>query len=194
MFSGGGKTTSYTIKIGGEKSEATTENGKILINLDKLISLLELQKTGIASNPKYTCRGGDSIEFENGSTATHGMLCSAQRAGRGFFILGTHGEIEGWGGDGKIYVRTFDVENRDNIDKGKERVIDFTNNDQSEAGGHFGGDYALMRDFIDYLMGKEPSISCTQIDDSIYGHLCVYAADKSRLEERTVYISEYEDN
>ena len=67
LFSGGGKTTSYTIKIGGEKSEATTENGKILINLDKLISLLELQKTGIASNPKYTCRGGDSIEFENGS-------------------------------------------------------------------------------------------------------------------------------
>ncbi len=96
------------------------------------------------------------IEFENGSTATHGMLCSAQRAGRGFFILGTHGEIEGWGGDGKIYVRTFDVENRDNIDKGKERVIDFTNNDQSEAGGHFGGDYALMRDFIDYLIGERP--------------------------------------
>ncbi len=131
------------------------------------------------------------IEFENGSTATHGMLCSAQRAGRSFYILGTHGEIEGWGGDGKIYVRTFDAVNHDNIDKGKERVIDFTNNDQSEAGGHFGGDYAMMRDFVDYLLGKEPSVSCTSIEDSVYGHLCVYAADQSREEERIVHISEY---
>jgi nucleoside diphosphate kinase len=38
-----------------------------LINLDKLIALLELQKTGSASNPKYTCRSGDSIEFQNGT-------------------------------------------------------------------------------------------------------------------------------
>ena len=130
------------------------------------------------------------IEFENGSTATHGMLCSAQRAGRSFYILGTHGEIEGWGGDGKIYVRTFDFENRDNIDKGKVRVIDFNNNDQGEAGGHFGGDELLARDFVDYMLGAEPSISCTALDDSINGHLSVYAADKSMKEERIVYLKD----
>ena len=130
------------------------------------------------------------IEFENGSTATHGMMCSAQRAGRSFYILGTKGEIEGWGGDGKIYIRTFDPINHDNIDKGKERVIDFNNNDQSEAGGHYGGDELLARDFVDYMLGAEPSISCTSLDDSVNGHLCVYAADKSRIEEKIVYIKD----
>lgn len=130
------------------------------------------------------------IEFENGSTATHGMMCSAQRAGRSFYILGTKGEIEGWGGDGKIYIRTFDPINHDNIDKGKERVIDFNNNDQSEAGGHYGGDELLARDFVDYMLGAEPSISCTSLDDSVNGHLCVYAADKSRVEEKIVYIKD----
>lgn len=130
------------------------------------------------------------IEFENGSTATHGMMCSAQRAGRSFYILGTKGEIEGWGGDGKIYIRTFDPVNHDNIDKGKERIIDFNNNDQSEAGGHYGGDELLARDFVDYMLGAEPSISCTSLDDSVNGHLCVYAADKSRVEEKIVHIKD----
>lgn len=134
------------------------------------------------------------IEFENGSTATHGLLCSAQRAGRSFYILGTHGEIEGWGGDGKIYIRTFDEVNRDNIDVGKERIIDFNNNDQSEAGGHFGGDELLAHDFVDYMLGAEPSISCTSLDDSINGHLCVYAADLSRVSEKVVYLEELVKN
>ena len=67
LFAGGGKTVSYTVKIGSDRSEAAMENGKILINLDKLIALLELQKTGSASTPKYTCRSGDSIEFQNGT-------------------------------------------------------------------------------------------------------------------------------
>ena len=129
-----------------------------------------------------------SIEFENGSTATHGLLCSAQRAGRSFYILGTHGEIEGWGGDGKIYVRTFDSVDHGNIDKGKERVIDFTNSDQGEKSGHFGGDKNLTHDFVDFLMYDKRSISCTTLDDSINGHLCVFAADISRKEDRNVYI------
>ena len=130
------------------------------------------------------------LEFENGSTATHGLLCSSQKAGRSLYILGTHGEIEGWGGEGKIQVRTFDVENRENIDKGKVRIIDFTNRDQSEMGGHFGGDQRLTSDFVEYMMGNEPSISCTSLEDSINGHLCVYAADMSRREDRNVYIEE----
>ncbi len=129
-----------------------------------------------------------NIEFENGSTASHGMLCSAQRAGRSLMVLGTKGEIEGWAGDGKLYVRTFDVENRCNIDKGKERVIDFNAKDQSEKGGHFGGDYLLAVDFVKYMQGETPSISCTSIEDSVNGHLCVYAADISRQQERVVYI------
>ena len=129
-----------------------------------------------------------SIEFANGSTATHGVMCSAQRGGRSFYILGTHGEIEGWDGDGKISVRTFDCINHSNIDKGKERVIDLTQGEGSEPIGHFGGDKNLTRDFIDFLMYDKHSISCTTLRDSINGHLCIFAAEQSRKEDRNVYI------
>ena len=47
--------------------------------------------------------------------------------------------------------------------------------------GHFGGDKAIVMDFINYLQGEPASISCTHITDSIYGHMSVYAAEKSRL-------------
>lgn len=130
------------------------------------------------------------IQFKNGSTAVHELLGSAQRAGRNLYILGTKGEIEGWPGDGKLYVRTYDFEHRDKIDVGKERVVDFNSNDQSEKGGHFGGDYMLTRDFVRFMRGEQPSISCTSIDDSINGHLCVYAADRAMKENRVVCIDE----
>ena len=80
LFAGGGKTVSYTVKIGSDRSEAAMENGKILINLDKLIALLELQKTGSASNPKYTCRSEDN-RFRN-DRAKLGL--NAARRARGF--------------------------------------------------------------------------------------------------------------
>ena len=131
------------------------------------------------------------MQFENGSTATHTMLCSAQRAGRSLFVLGTQGEIEGWAGDGKLYVRTFDKDNRANIDKGKERIIDFNANNQSEDGGHFGGDQKLALDFVKYMRGEKPSVSCTQLSDSINGHICVYDADKAMKESRVVEVSEF---
>ena len=55
-------------------------------------------------------------------------------------------------------------------------------------GGHYGGDRGLVADFIDYLCGKTPSISCTDIADSINGHLTVFAADKSVKADKPVTI------
>ncbi len=132
-----------------------------------------------------------SIEFENGSTAVHSMLCGSQRAGRSLYIMCEKGEIEGWVGEGKLHVRTFAQGDVSKIDIGLDEVIDFNAKDQSEHGGHFGGDEKLSEDFVNYMLGEKPSISCTSINDSIMGHLCVYGADKSRVEERTVYLSEY---
>ena len=85
------------------------------------------------------------------------------------------GEIEGWTGDGKLCVRTFDKDNRANIDKGKEKVIDFNAKNQSEDGGHFGGDQMIALDFVKYMRGEKPSVGCTELSDSINGHICVYA-------------------
>ena len=45
---------------------------------------------------------------------------------------------------------------------------------------HGGGDLLLSEDFVDYVVGGEPSISCTSIQDSMKGHLAVFLADESR--------------
>ena len=53
---------------------------------------------------------------------------------------------------------------------------------------HAGGDDGIIRDFVNMVRGGEVSISCTKIQDSVYGHLCVYKADESRIEhtEKTI--------
>jgi len=66
LFAGIGAASSYTLKVGSDKSEASVVNGEIMVNLDKLTDLLDLQKTGNAEKPKYTSKGGDSIQFSNG--------------------------------------------------------------------------------------------------------------------------------
>ena len=67
LFSDIKPESTYTLKIGSDKSELTTIDGKILINLDKLKNLLGLQKTGNAASPKYTAVGGSAISFVNES-------------------------------------------------------------------------------------------------------------------------------
>ena len=44
---------------------------------------------------------------------------------------------------------------------------------------HAGGDFGIIEDFTNMVSGGETSISCTKIQDSIYGHLCVFKADES---------------
>ena len=52
--------------------------------------------------------------------------------------------------------------------------------------GHSGGDVALMRDVCAYLNGDKSSISITDINDSVNGHLLVYAANESQKQNKTV--------
>ena len=128
----------------------------------------------------YKC-GGDIldhqqvlIKFANGATACHTLILGAMKADRGIHVIGTKGEIEGNASSGQIVVRTFDKEHTGYF----ERVVNFTDK-QGETGGHFGGDKGLIQDFIAFLTGGKPSISTTIIEDSVIGHLIVYAADKS---------------
>jgi hypothetical protein len=61
---------------------------------------------------------------------------------------------------------------------------------QTSILGHYGGDYNLMRDAVRYFSGEGESVSVTKIDDSINGHLVVYAAETSRKEGRVVSIQD----
>ena len=51
-------------------------------------------------------------------------------------------------------------------------------------GGHGGGDRNLVLDFLDYLNGAAPSVSCATLADSLRSHLVVYAADRARKNGR----------
>ena len=67
-------------------------------------------------------------------------------------------------------------------------VIDTT--EGSELGKHGGGDNEIMRHLVSYLRTGEQTLSLTSIDDSVEGHLCVYAAETSRKEKRTIDLAD----
>lgn len=115
------------------------------------------------------------VTFADGSTAVHTVLLGSMRPGRSIWVQGTLGEIEGWAGAGALHLYQYDKE----TSKWKEILCDFKDT-EGETGGHFGGDRGLIADFCDLMEGVEPSISCTAIDDSVWGHLLCYAADESQ--------------
>ncbi len=131
-----------------------------------------------------------SVEFENGSVASFTMLGGASKAGRWIHIVGTKGEICGYIESAKLTVTRFD--RSEGVFAGTDEEIDVSSqivaNDMYE--GHAGGDYALMHDVVRSFAGEGDSISITRLDDSINGHLIVYAAEKSRKQERVVYLKE----
>ena len=113
------------------------------------------------------------VEFENGSIATHSMISGVARPGRNILVVGTKGEIQGFLEDNKFIVRTYNPANC----LWNERVEEITNVVQGD--GHSGGDSRLVNDFVNMELGLPRSISSTVIEDSINGHLLVYAADES---------------
>lgn len=118
---------------------------------------------------------GVMMKFSNGSTAFHSLLASVPRAERKIHVIGTDGEIQGAFETSKFAIRKFDFESS----WYKERIID-VKAEIEEGVGHGGGDICLMRDFVKRMRGEEPSISATDISDSVNGHECVYAAEESR--------------
>ena len=57
-------------------------------------------------------------------------------------------------------------------------------------GDHGGGDLRLAMDFVEFVQGGQPSISCTQLTDSINGHLIVFAADTAMEEEKRQFYAD----
>lgn len=151
----------------------------------------EFLKHDIYGKCAYTC-GGDIVDrqnliisFENGSLASFNMVGGATLAGRFIHIVGTMGEIEGVLETNKITLRTYARERLMGIDE----TMDVHPINNVKFGGHSGGDYAIMHDLVRYLSGDKSSISITSIEDSINGHLCVYAAEESRKTQNFVDVA-----
>ena len=132
-----------------------------------------------------------SVEYANGSIATLNMVGGATIAGRHIHIIGEIGEIVGYIEENKFIVRKFFACNKEEELKQNEEVYDLNklyalkSNNQSVA-GHYGGDYFIMKDLLKLLRGEQSSLSTTDINDSVKGHVICYAAETSRKERRIV--------
>jgi len=122
------------------------------------------------------------IEFEDGSTASHNMTGGTSRPCRSMHLIGTKGEIQGVMEEGCFVVRHPDA--RAGHEYYEEKV-----NVNVSGDGHGGGDLRLVADFVSVIRGEPASTCTTNLDDSIYGHLIGFAADRSRRELKCVDIA-----
>ncbi|MGI2297229.1 Gfo/Idh/MocA family protein [Paenibacillus sp. GXUN7292] len=121
------------------------------------------------------------VEFEDGSTATHNLNGATAKPCRSIHIIGEKGEIQGVMEDGWFTVRHPDPRQGHEY---SERKVELN----VSMDMHGGGDLRLVADFINVLRGGMPSLSSTSLEQSLYGHLIGFAADRSREERRTISI------
>ena len=117
---------------------------------------------------------------------TLNLVGACAKAERFLHIVGTNGEIEGVFEHNEFTLRVFTRE-------GRRYFYDTETIDTREGadnGKHGGGDNEIMKHLVAYLRTGVPSLSLTSIDDSIEGHLCVYAAEISRKEGRTIDLAD----
>jgi predicted dehydrogenase len=112
-----------------------------------------------------------SLEFEDGIQVSFTMTAFTSETKRRIEIFGSHGEIRG--SEDQIEIINFKDNSREVI------VIDSSEN--SVEGGHLGGDFGIMRDFISALQNQDPSKITSSAETSLASHLMAFAAERSRL-------------
>lgn len=86
-------------------------------------------------------------------------------------IMGTKGDIVG----DETTLRVSDFAKSDATTyKARELAEDF------EGGGHGGGDYRLVRDFLQAIYQKDPTLLTSTIEDSMESHYIGFKAEESR--------------
>ena len=119
------------------------------------------------------------VNFENGAIGTFSMVGGTAVSERNIHIIGTHGEIKGTFETSKYSVKKIYPYSKEAYTV-EEYDLNVGGDMTGAHGGHGGGDIRLARDFVDYLNGEAPSISCTEINDSTVSHLVVFTAEKAR--------------
>ncbi len=144
--------------------------------IEDKINLLKTSPYGVCaykSDNNVVDHQSVSVMFANGATGTHNMVGGTSYGTRTIHITGTKGVIKGDFEKAKFVLSKIDPRPGCEHDDIKfDLKID---NDT-----HGGGDLDLVRDFVAYVRNEQPSVSCTDIHDSLSGHLVVFLADKSR--------------
>lgn len=119
-----------------------------------------------------------TIEFENDVTAVFNLSAFAKNVHRNIKIQGTKGELIADDHEKEIIIKTFG--------SSEERVIKV----QEMNGGHGGGDYAIIKAFMEGIKGDKDKIK-TGASESVMSHLMCFAAEESRKNNKLVNMEEY---
>jgi predicted dehydrogenase len=112
-----------------------------------------------------------NMVFEDDITVAFSMEGHTGYGHRRTRIMGTKGDIVG--DEASLTVSNFSK--RDAITyKAQELAQDF------EGGGHGGGDYRLVRDFLQAVYQNDPSLLTSTIEDSMESHYIGFKAEESR--------------
>lgn len=121
-----------------------------------------------------------TIDFADGAVGVFTFTGGAPRDERRIHIVGTEGSLSG-----VFEENCFTVRHYDNEQGYTEEVIRV---DISSDQLHGGGDEALTLDFCAHLRSGALSASSTDLNDSLAGHLVVFAAEKSRKSGKPIRI------
>jgi len=116
--------------------------------------------------------GGITISFS--VVAFTEKICQRQTR-----IWGTKGELEG---DGDESICVYDFLSR-------KRTY-YTPEEPETRSGHGGGDFGLMRDFIDAVKTNNPNFLKSTPRETLDSHLLVFAAEESRTNTKIVNLLE----
>jgi predicted dehydrogenase len=128
-----------------------------------------------------------NLAFENGSTASLTMSAFT-KGGRKITLMGTNGELTGEM-EGK-YLSFFNFATR----KTEEINIRDYVGDESQDGGHGGGDEGIIKSLVKWLDGDFSDKSVCTIEETCYNHLIAFAAEKARVEGVTVDVAAYKND
>ncbi len=143
-------------------------------------SLMEALRTGPYGRCVYHCDNDVvdhqvvNMEFKSGATASFTMCAFTCDTGRTLKIMGTKGQISADLTSSEIVVQTFLNNTRETI-----------NLNVSDS-GHSGGDFAIVRDFLNQLKIGSVDSGITSAKISVQSHLMSLAAEKSRLENTVI--------
>lgn len=137
---------------------------------------LEARKKAIKYGPYGRCvysSDNDVVDhqtvffvFDNDVIASFTMSAFTGKITRTLDIHGSHGEIVGDLESGNIELNIFG--------KGKKNYVV-----KRISGGHSGGDYGLIEEFVAWLR-DEKNFASTTLENSIHSHMMAFAAEHSR--------------
>lgn len=114
-----------------------------------------------------------NMEFSHGQTATFTMCGFTSDHGRQLKIMGTKGQLIADTHGSRIWFTDFLTEEKHQIEVKEPADM---------AGyGHGGGDYAIVRDFVDSIRSGGAGGNLSSASVSLESHLMCFAAERSRL-------------